>query len=251
MGQDNRQMKTVAIIEARMTSTRLPGKHMLPILGRPMLELLIERLKRAHLIDQVVVATTINSTDDVIEQLTCRLGVGCFRGSEMDVLDRVLRAAQTNKADVIVEITGDCPLVDPVIIDQVITHYQNSDYDYVSNVLELTYPIGMDVQVFSTAVLEKVARLTQDPVDHEHVSLYIYEHPELFTLFNVRSDLSEKYWNARLTVDTREDFEVIKKIYESLYLHNPAFTLDDIVDLLEKQKGILEINRHIEQKKVR
>ena len=117
-------MKTVAIIEARMTSTRLPGKVMLPILGKPMLELLIERLKRATLINQIVVATTQNLTDYAIEQLAQRMGVECFRGSEDDVLDRVLHAAHTYEADVIVEVTGDCPLIDPLIIDKVIKVYQ-------------------------------------------------------------------------------------------------------------------------------
>ena len=244
-------MKTVAIIEARMTSTRLPGKHMLPVFGKPMLELLIERLKRANVLDQIVVATTQNSMDDVIEELAHRLGVGCFRGSEPDVLDRVLRAAHANEADVIVEITGDCPLIDPTIIDQVVRIYQKNIFDYVSNVQKMTYPIGMDVQVFSTVVLERVARLTQDPIDHEHVSLYIYEHPEIFSLFYLESDLPEKYWNLRLTLDTQEDFQLIKAIYELLYPQNPAFTLYDIVDLLEKRKDLLKLNRHIQEKKVR
>ncbi|MFA4876150.1 MAG: glycosyltransferase family protein [Methanoregula sp.] len=244
-------MKTVAIIEARMTSTRLPGKVMLPILGRPTLELMIERLKRAKLIDQIVVATTQNHTDDVVEHLTHRLGVGCFRGSEDDVLDRVLRSAHANGVDVIVEVTGDCPLIDPIVVDNVIGIYQKKNIDYVSNVLKQTYPIGMDVQVFSTAVLEKVARLTQDPIDHEHVSLYIYEHPEIFSLFNIESDLPEKYWNMRLTLDTQEDYQLITAIYELLYPRNPTFTLDDIVDLLEKRKDLIELNRNIQQKKVR
>ena len=244
-------MKTVAIVEARMASTRLPGKNMLPILGKPMLELLIERLKQAKLLDQIVVATTHNPSDDVIEKLTHRIRVGCFRGSEDDVLDRVLRAAHANKADVIVEITGDCPLIDPTLIDQVIRTYQMKNVDYVSNSLNGTYPNGMDVQVFSTKVLEKVARLTQDPIDHEHVSLYIYEHPEIFSIYNVESDLPEKYWNLRLTVDTKEDFQLINAIFELLYPHNTAFTLYDIINILEKRKDLLEINQNIQQKKVR
>ena len=244
-------MKTVAIIEARMTSTRLPGKILLPIMGKPMLELLIERLKRAKLLDQIVVATTQNPSDDVVEKLTTRIGVGCFRGSEDDVLDRVLRAAHANGADVIVEITGDCPLIDPIVLDHVVRIYQTKNVDYVSNILKRTYPRGMETQVFSTAILEKIARLTQDPIDHEHVSLYIYEHPEIFSLFNVASNLPEKYGDIRLTVDTEEDFQLIKAIYELLYPQNPAFTLGDIMDLLEKRKDLLELNRNIHQKKVR
>ena len=244
-------MKTVAIIEARMTSTRLPGKIMLPVLGKPTLELLIERLKRSKLLDKIVIATTKNSTDDIVEHLADRIGVGCFRGSEDDVLDRVLCAAHAYEADVIVEITGDSPLIDPNILDQVVRIYLKNNLDYVSNDLKVTYPHGMDVQVFSTAVLEKVARLTQDPIDHEHVSLYIYEHPEIFSLVNIESNLPEKYWNARLCLDTKEDFQLIKAIFELLYPKNPAFTLDDIVDLLETRKDLLELNQHIQNKKVR
>ncbi len=244
-------IKTVAIIEARMTSTRLPGKIMLPILGQPMLELLIERLKHASMLDQIVIATTNKFTDDIVETLTKKLGVGCFRGSEDDVLNRVLGAAHTFKASTIVEITGDCPLIDPRVVDQVIGIYNEKKFDYVSNNLKRTYPRGMDTQVFSTNVLDNVARLTQDPIDHEHVSLYIYEHPEVFSLFNVESNLPEKYWDARLTVDTKEDFELINTIYELLYPQNPVFTLGDIIDLLEKREDLLELNRNIKQKKVR
>jgi spore coat polysaccharide biosynthesis protein SpsF len=244
-------MKTVATIEARMTSSRLLGKVMLPILGRPMLELLIERLKRARWIDRIIVATTENSTDDVVEALTRRLGIGCFRGSEEDVLDRVLRAALSEDADIIVEITGDCPLIDPGVIDRLVEIYQSNSFDYVSNTLKTTFPNGLDTQVFSTRVLQEVSDFTQDPADREHVSLYIYEHPERYSLHNVESGLSEKYWDMRLTVDTIEDFQLITKIYERLYPSNPAFNLQDIVDLLEREPELMEINREIRQKPVR
>lgn len=244
-------MKTCAIIEARMTSSRLPGKIVLPVLGRPLLELLIERLKRAQSLDGIIVATTSNPTDDIVEQLTKRIGVGCFRGSEDDVLGRVLGAAKKYHVDVIVEITGDCPLIDPEIVEKLIGIYHTGNYDYVSNVLKTTYPVGMDTQIFSTAVLQKVAALTDDPVDHEHVSLYIYEHPELFSLYNVDSDLPEKYQGIRLTLDTREDYELIKTIYESLYPKKPSFILKDILEFLDKREELLNINRHILQRKVR
>src|SRR6266849_9654707 len=173
-------MKTVAIVQARMSSSRLPGKILRPVLGKPLLELLVERLKRTTSVDEVVIATTANEGDNEVESLTQRLGIGCFRGSEHDVLDRVLRAAQAASADVIVEITGDCPLIDFTVIDKLVDVYQKNSYDYVTNVLKRTYPRGLDTQVFATSVLEEVSRLTDDPVDHEHVSLYIYEHPERF-----------------------------------------------------------------------
>ena len=243
-------MRTVAIVQARMTSSRLPGKILRPVVGKPLLELLIERLKRAQRLDDVVIATTANATDDEVEALTKRIGVGCFRGSEDDVLDRVLRAAHAHQVDVIVEITGDCPLIDFEVIDKLLEVYQANDYDYVANVLKRTFPRGLDTQVFATSVLEEVARLTDDPTDHEHVSLYIYEHPERFKLHNVESGLPEEFWDLRLTVDTQADFELIRRIYEQLYPTKPAFTIRDIVDLFQHQPELRAINQHIKQKAV-
>ena len=244
-------MKTVAIVQARMSSSRLPGKIMRPVVGKPLLELLVERLKRARRVDEVVIATTTNDGDDQVESLTQRLGIGCFRGSEHDVLDRVLRAAHAAQADVIVEITGDCPLIDFQVIDNLVDVYQRNDYDYVANVLRRTYPRGLDTQVFATSVLEEVTCLTNDPVDHEHVSLYIYEHPERFKLHNVESGLPEEYWDLRLTVDTADDFELVRRVYEELYPVNPAFTLKDIIELVQRQPELRDINQHITQKAVR
>jgi spore coat polysaccharide biosynthesis protein SpsF len=244
-------MNIVATIEARMTSSRLPGKILRPILGRPTLELLIERLSRSRYIDTIVIATTVNDTDDIVEDLAKKLAIGYYRGSEKDVLDRVLKAARAYKADIIVEITGDCPLIDPSVIDRLIDIYLRGQFDYVSNTLRQTYPNGLDTQVFSLKTLEEVAELTQDPIDHEHVSLYIYEHPERFTLFNLDSNLPEKYWGLRLTVDTIEDFEVIRSIYEELYPANPSFSLNDVIGLLERRPELIEINREIKQKQVR
>ncbi|HEV3081614.1 MAG TPA: glycosyltransferase family protein [Gemmataceae bacterium] len=244
-------MKTVAIIEARMSSIRLAGKVLRPILGKPMLELLVERLQRARRLDHILIATTTNPGDAAIAQLSRRLRIGCFRGSEDDVLDRVLQAARHAQADVIVEITGDCPLIDPDIVDQLVDVFQRNRFDYVSNNRERTYPLGLDTQVFSTKVLEEVARLTQDPVDHEHVSLYIYEHPERFALHNVPGALPEKYRDIRLTVDTAEDLALIAQIYESLYPANPAFTLREVLALFDRKPELREVNRGIQQKRVR
>lgn len=243
-------MNTAAIIEARMTSTRLPGKVLAPILGRPTLELLVERLRRVKRLDQVIVATTVNRTDDPIEALARRIGAGCFRGSEADVLDRVLQASRAHGVDLIVEITGDCPLADPATIDRVLDAYHGGQCDYASNVLQRTYPRGLDVQVFPTAVLEDVARRTNDPVDHEHVSLYIYSHPERYRLRDVLSGLPGRHADLRLTVDTPEDLALVKAIYEALYPANPAFGLPDMLDLLERRPDLARINQHVQQKKV-
>jgi spore coat polysaccharide biosynthesis protein SpsF len=241
----------VCTIEARMTSTRLPGKVMKSILGRPSLELMIERLRRAQRLDQIVVATTTNSTDDVIEDLARRLGVGCFRGSEDDVLGRVLGAAKAYEADIIVETTGDCPLIDPFLVDQVVGTLEANDVDYCANCVVKSYPLGMAVQAFPTRVLEQVAQLTEDPADREHVSLYIYEHPERFRLLHVISGLRHQDSHYRLTVDTPEDFEVVGRVFEALYPSRPDFGLPEIVDYLHKNPEVAAINQHVAQKSAR
>ena len=244
-------MRTVAIVEARMRSSRLPGKVLRPILGRPMLQHLVERLRRARTLDGIVVATTADSSDDPVEALTSALGVGLFRGSEEDVLGRVLEAAHRAPADVIVEVTGDCPLVDPALVDQLVVLYRTGGYDYVSNVLERTYPRGMDVQVFATTALEAADRATGDPVHREHVSLYIYEHPETFRLHNVRSGLPAAQADLRLTVDTAEDLALVTAIFEALQPSRPGFSLSDILALLERRPELAALNRGVAQKPVR
>jgi spore coat polysaccharide biosynthesis protein SpsF len=241
----------VATIEARMRSSRLPGKVLRPILGRPMLQHLIERLQRAHALDGIVVATTVDPGDDPVEALATHLGVGCFRGSEDDVLGRVLQAAHQASADVIVEITGDCPLVDPVLVDRLVGLFESGLYDYVSNVLERTYPRGMDVQVFSTAALAAADRATSEPAHREHVSLYLYEHPEAFRLHNLRSDLLPGQANLRLTVDTAADLALVTAVFEALHPSSPGFGLGEIVQLLEARPELAALNRDVAQKPVR
>jgi spore coat polysaccharide biosynthesis protein SpsF len=244
-------MRIVATIQARMRSSRLPGKVLLPVVGKPLLELMIERLRRVSALDAIVVATTVDASCDPIEALARRLGVGCFRGSEEDVLDRVLQAARAAGADLIVETTGDCPLIDPLTVQRVVESFLAHEVDYCSNILTRTYPRGMDVQVFPTTVLEEVARLTGDQADREHVSLYIYEHPERFRLLNVESGLPREAAELRLTVDAPEDFELIKAIYEALYPADPAFGLREILALFAQRPGLRELNRHVLQKAVR
>jgi|SRR5579872_739115 len=234
-----------------MASTRLPGKVLRPILGRPMLERIIERLGRAQCVDQIVVATTVNRADDPIAELARTLGVAYYRGSEEDVLDRVLQAARSTDATTIVEITGDSPLVDPGVIDTIFTAYCSRGVDYASNTLKLTYPLGVNAQVFAVAVLEEVASLTTDPADREHVSLYIYEHPERYSLCNVDSGLAAHYAGLRLTVDTPEDFALAEAIYQELYPANPAFALADVLKLLDARPALADMNRHVVQKRAR
>ncbi len=244
-------MKIVSTIEARMGSTRLPGKTMKEIVGKPMLELLIERLKRTKRIDEIVVATTTEPEDRVIAELAERIGVKCFRGSSEDVLDRVLRAAKTYQGDIIVEMTGDCPLLDPVLVDRIINIYLENTYDYVSNAIKRTYPRGLDTQVFSVNVLNEVSKLTNDPADRENVSLYIYEHPERYRLYNVEAPPEYRHPGYRWTVDSKEDFQFVKEVYENLYYKNPDFLAADIMKLLKEKPDLCEINAYIKQKPVR
>lgn len=244
-------MKTVCIIEARLRSTRLPGKVLLPILGKPMLELMVERLTRARSVDELVIATTDQPADAAIAELGARLGVGVFRGSEEDVLARVLGAARAFDADVVVETTGDCPLHDPAIIDKVVADFGIGGADFVSNTLPYTTPRGTDVRVFTTDALAEIDRSTDDPADREHVSLHFWEHPEKYRLRNVETALPAFAADLRLTVDTPEDLELVRCIFEELYPVNAQFTLYDVLDLLERRPELAEINRQVKQKQVR
>ena len=232
-----------------MRSSRLPGKVIALLGGRPALARLIQRLQRAERLDGIVVATTTNPSDDVLEDLAATAGVACFRGSEDDVLDRVLKAAQGAGADVIVEMTGDCPLIDPAIVTNVLEVYMSDDrLDYVTNGLADTYPRGMDVQVFSTRILDEVARVAHRPEDREHVSLHIYEHPDRYVVRDVPGDLAPRHRNVRLTLDTPEDLALIRAVFDELHPANPAFSLDDILALLDRQPDLLKLNRHVVQR---
>ena len=240
--------RIVATIEARMTSSRFPGKVLMEACGKPMLHHMIERLQRVPSLDGIVVATTGNDADVPIVNLAQRMGVGFFQGSEYDVLLRVLHSAWAYDIDVIVEMTGDCPLIDPVVVEDCIRGYQVSGVDYVSNVLERTYPRGMDTQVFATEVLADVADRTVDPEDHEHVSIFIYSHPEIYSLKNMPGPPELTNPGLGLTLDTPEDLELIRRIFETLYPDNPNFTLADILAVLRDNPTLTELNAHVRRK---
>ncbi|OEF98877.1 acylneuraminate cytidylyltransferase [Vulcanibacillus modesticaldus] len=241
-------MKIVAIIQARMNSTRLPGKVLKSVLNKPLLEYQIERIKRSKLLDEIVIATTVKEVDLPIIALSKRLGIIYFRGLEADVLARYYGAAKKFQADIIVRLTSDCPIIDPQIIDRVIEYYllHQNVYDYVSNILKRSYPRGMDTEVFSFESLEKAHFQATKPFEREHVTPFIYKHPELFGLGNVASkeDLSQ----YRLTVDTPEDFQLIKRIIEHLYPLDQNFTLFDVIKLLDKIPELAQINMGVKQK---
>lgn len=244
-------MKIVATITARMTSARLPGKVLLPCVGQRMLELLVERVRRSRLVNHIVISTTANRTDDVVEQCAEELGVGCFRGSEEDVVGRVVGAMEAAQADIVVQLTGDCPLLDWEVIDQLIRLYQANNFDYVSNTLVRSYPRGLDCQVVSLATLQESLRIAKDAAQHEHVCLSIYENPQRFRLFNLLAPADLCHPGSRWTLDTEADYQFLSAVYERLYPDNPAFTSADVLRLLREEPDIEALNSDILQKAVR
>ena len=247
----SRSPKIVCIVEARFKSTRLPGKVLMPILGEPMLGRMIERLRRARTVDEIVVATVEGADDNAVADYAQSLGVSVFRGSEDDVLDRVVRAAQSRSADLIVETTGDCPLIDPGVIDKVVGDFMMGGADFVSNILPHTTPRGMDVRVFRTSDLAQINETSTDPADHEHVSLHFWEHLDRYRCRNVESELPAAAATLRLTVDTPQDLELVRAIYAELYHAKPDFNLVDILELMDQRPDLVELNRDVEQKEPR
>jgi spore coat polysaccharide biosynthesis protein SpsF len=247
---NGRKEKIVAIIEARMTSTRLPGKVLLPLGGTTVLGLLIERLKRSRYLDAICVATTVNATDKSVAALAKELGVECFRGSEADVLGRVLGAVRATAADIIVEITGDCPFTDHRVVDRGIEEFFIRAVDYVSNTLSVTYPHGgFEVQVFPTSVLAEVDTLTNDPVDRTHVSYYIYQHPEKYRLYNFEAPLAARAPELRVVLDEKDDYTLITKVFSELYPRNPDFSVEDVVHYLRAHPDVAMLNKNVKGKK--
>jgi spore coat polysaccharide biosynthesis protein SpsF len=244
-------MKIVATISARMTSARLPGKVLMPCVGQPMLKLLVERVRRSRLLDHIVVSTTVNQADDAIVQCARDLGVGCFRGSEEDVVGRVVGAMEAANADIVVQLTGDCPLLDAEVIDQLIRLYQANSFDYVSNTLVRSYPRGLDCQVVSLATLQESLRIAKDAAQREHVCLSIYENPQRFRLFNLMAPPELCYPDQRWTLDTDADYAFITAVYERLYPDNPAFTSAEVQRLLRREPELEALNSEILQKAVR
>jgi spore coat polysaccharide biosynthesis protein SpsF len=241
-------MKFVATIEARMTSSRLPGKVLLPVRGKPMLGYLVERLRAVPSLDAIVLATTTNPTDDVLEGFARDWGIGCYRGSEEDVMLRVIGAADSAEADVIVEITGDCPIIDPQIVEQTIRMYKCNDADYVSNGHVRSYPDGMDTQVFRLETLKRSAALTHDALDHEHVTLHIRSHPELFRHVHLVAP-PELHWpELGVTLDEQADYQLISRIIEHFGDTNPMFGCLDVVRLLRSRPEWRAINQTVLRK---
>jgi len=239
-------MTTLIIVQARMTSTRLPGKVLLPLAGEPMLTRLVERLCRVQRADGIVVASTTNVTDDPIAGLCAQLGVSCHRGLEHDVLSRYADAARLHGADTVVRVTSDCPLIDPALIDRVINAYEEGCGDYVSNMLPPTWPYGMAVEVFSEAVLAQAHEEATQAAEREHVTPFLYWRPERYRLCNVASpvDLSQHRW----TVDTPEDYALVSRLFDHLMPTKPYFNQADVLTLLDQHPDWIALNQHIMQK---
>ena len=243
-------LNVVAIIQARMGSTRLPGKVMKEILGKPVILWDLDRVSLSKLIDEIIVAIPYGKENDIIVDTIKEYNdkIVTTRGSENDVLDRYYQAALKTNADVVVRITSDCPLIDPVVIDYVIEQFLNNDCDYCSNSLTRTYPRGLDVEVFSFIALKNAWIEAQKDYEREHVTPYIIENPDKFKLLKVTNDIDLSH--LRWTLDTNEDFEFISAVYKKIYKKKKSFLMDDILELLDREPELIDINRHIEQKRI-
>lgn len=260
---------TIAIIQARMSSSRLPGKVLRDIGGQPMLVRVVERTRQAETVEKVVVATTTDPTDDAVERLCRKRGYACYRGSQLDVLDRYYQAARHYNADVVVRITADCPLIDPGLIDHMVNSFLGSPemadltppapdsrspfpYDLAANRLPApwgrTYPIGLDIEVCAFQGLEQVWKEAVLPHHREHVMPYFYDHPERFKILHINHD--EDFGSMRWTVDTAADLDLVRQIFQHFQDRND-FSWLDILDLVEHEPHLAQINLQVKHKDYR
>lgn len=238
--------KIIAIAQARIGSTRLPGKVMMKIKDKTLLELYINRVRPSKLINKIIIATTVNPADDIIEQLAGQIGIECFRGSENDLLDRYYQCAKRYNADIIVRITPDDPFVDHEVIDKALGIFLKENADFVTNHFEPTYPEGLDIEVYSFKTLEKSWREAKLLSEREHVFPYIQNNPGEFKIINFKQD--KDFSHLRWTIDHACDFEMTKKIYDSLYDKKQVFLQEDILELIVVHPEIAEMNSHIRRK---
>lgn len=230
-----------------MRSTRLPGKVLKDLAGATVLERVVSRLRRCRLVNEVVVATSAEPADDVIVNECQRLGTHAFRGSEQDVLDRYYRAAQRMQAEAVVRITSDCPLIDPGVSDKTVQAFLSERPDYASNALERTYPRGLDTEVMTFAALECAWTEARQAYQREHVTPFLYQHPERFKILSVTGD--HDYSQHRWTLDTPEDLEFLRVVY-ARGVNRQDLTWQDVLNIVEGEPELAEINRHVVQKTV-
>ena len=241
-------MSTVAIIQARMGSSRLPGKVLMDLDGGTVLARVVRRLGRCRQISKLVVATTGEAGDAAIVAECERLQISCFRGPEQDVLDRYYRAAHANGAETVIRVTSDCPLIDPELVDETIEVFMNEHADYASNVFHRTYPRGLDTEVFTVAALDRAWSEGREPYQREHVTPYFYEHPQIFRIASKtgKTDYSHYRW----TLDTQEDLDLLRAIYRH-FDGSDDFTWREVVNLMEREPRLAELNLRVLQKSVR
>jgi len=237
--------KTVIVVQARMASSRLPGKVMLQVLGKSILALMIERLQMIKHQATIVIATSVNPEDDIIEQEAQLLNIACFRGSQNNLLERHYRAALLHDAGVVLKIPSDCPLIDPDIIDHVLAYSfkHETGFDYVSNLHPATYPDGNDVEIMTMTCLKRAWENAGKALELEHTTPYIWENPQQFSIGNVSWETGLDYsMSHRFTIDYHEDYLFIKRVFEELYPSNKNFSCNDILDLLNRKPEIYQIN---------
>jgi spore coat polysaccharide biosynthesis protein SpsF len=227
-----RRGKTLAIVQARSTSSRLPGKVLMNLHGAPMILRQLERVQRSETIDHIVVATSDDPSDHELAEIVSEAGYDIVRGPLNDVLARFSQTIDQHHPDVVVRITADCPLISPHVIDLVAQAFHSSEADYVSNTLAPTYPDGLDVEVMKASALQQLANNTSDPVEREHVTLGIYRKPDQFRVENFPDPSGADHSDLRWTVDDSDDFAFVTRVYESLFPQNPAFDYPDVLALL-------------------
>ncbi|MFC1866659.1 cytidylyltransferase domain-containing protein [Thermodesulfobacteriota bacterium] len=240
-------MRKVAIVQARTGSTRLPGKVLIKIKGKTVLEHLLDRLSFVERIDETVVATTDNPGDKKITELVKKLGLACFEGSEEDVLSRFLGAAEQFNADLVIRISADCPLIDPIIVDNIINLHLEKGGDYSSNVLKRTFPKGIAAEVFPTELLERLAIITQDKLHREHVTSFVRENPSRFEInsYENHSGLYNPDW--RWVLDTYDDLQFVLAVYDRLYNDNGFFGSEEVLELINNVPELMMLCQREDQ----
>lgn len=241
-------MRVVAIIQARMGSTRLPGKVLKDLGGETVLARVLNRTRSATLLDEVVVATSVLPADDVIARECEGLKVACFRGDEVDVLDRYYRAAQQFAADLIVRITADCPLIDPELMDATIRTSLDQKADYASNSLARTYPRGLNVEVFTADALSRAWSAAKEEYQRTHDPPYLYENPELFKVISIAGEVDRSKY--RWTLDTAEDWELLRAVYKH-FGNRDSIRWIEVLGFIEAQPELAALNSHVRQKALR
>lgn len=244
--------RIIASIEARMSSSRFPGKVLADVNGKPAIKRLVERLGRCPFLDGIILATTVSPADDVLAEWARKEGLECHRGSEEDVLMRVVEAQRKMSSDIVVEVTGDCTLLDPDITGMGIETFLGNDCDVVTNNLKASYPMGIDMMIFRLRDLEEVAKTVFDEPVREHVSLYFMEHPERYRIINLFAPARWRAPEYRFQLDYQEDYRFLNEVYGRLEPeYGPVFGIEEIMALLKREPWLTQINRECVEKAAR